>query len=152
MTDKEALDRLIGINMSLEQKKALIDVIKNINKTDDTKEEDIPLIGIINNDIKNFGSSSSKYICTITPIDNTFIPVLGKLYKLQGIKRSYIIFYFSNKDTDEGENYFESNLIVLTEGQGDIFNMNNTPYTASIYCSINKNDIIERFEATLETI
>lgn len=152
MTDKEALDRLIGINMSLEQKQALIDVIKNINKNNDTEEEDIPLIGIINDDIKEFGSGGSRYICTITPIDNTFIPVVGKLYKLQGIKMSYIIFYFSNKDVDEGEKYFESNLIVLTEGQGTIFNMNSTPYTASIYCSINKNNIIERFEAELKAI
>lgn len=48
MTDKEAIDRLTGINLSLEQKKALIDVIKNINSTTKDTEEDTN----INIDIK----------------------------------------------------------------------------------------------------
>lgn len=52
MTDKEAIDRLNGVNLSLKQKQAIIDVIKNINNNDSNKEEDIPLIGVINKDVK----------------------------------------------------------------------------------------------------
>lgn len=152
MTDKEAIDRLNGVNLSLKQKQAIIDVIKNINNNDSNKEEDIPLIGVINKDVKESNDGAFTHKCIITPTDDTFIPVIGKLYKVKGIKQAYIIFYFSNKDVDEGYQYFDSNIIVLDEGQGTIFNMDNKPYLVSIHYSVNKNNIVTGITARLKYI
>ena len=46
MTDKEALDRLSGINMSIQQKQALIDVIKDINNDSSNIDKPVEEEGI----------------------------------------------------------------------------------------------------------
>lgn len=152
MTDKEALDRLNSINLSLEQKLAILDVIKNLTANFDDNTEDIPIVGTINKDIKeNSFEGEYTHYCTITPIKN-FIPEIGKLYKVKGIKQGNIIFYFSNSDIDEGITNLDSNIIFLNEGQGIIFNMDSRDYMCYIHCTVNKQKIITNFSANLKFI
>lgn len=152
MTEKEALDRLNSINLSREQKIAIIDVIKGIINTNISTY--ISIIGTINNDFhKQDGPHTYTYKATITPINNTFKPEHGKLYKVNGINHGCIIFYFSNYDYDDGEKLFESNIIVLTESQGEIFNCNfSSPYICRISYKLNDNNTVEYFDAEINPL
>lgn len=150
MTDKQIFDKLSGINMSIAQKKALIDVIKDIVNVN--VNIDIPVIGTINKDLQE-KEGYYTHQATITPTDNTFKPKLGELYKINGLRRGCIIFYFSNYDVDDGESQYQSNILVLDESQGTIFGDNfNHPYICSITYNRNSNDIVERFYAEIKAI
>lgn len=66
MTDKEALDRLIGINMSLEQKQALIDVIKNIAVNNGNTNIDKPIVFTVNAASKSVNIYDKDYSIEVT--------------------------------------------------------------------------------------
>lgn len=149
MTDKQIFDRLSGINMSIAQKKALIDVIKDI--IDNNVNTDIPVIGTINDDYHEYSLDGYTHLVTITPVTG-FIPEIGKLYKVNGLKLASIIFYFTDYDIDEGDRYYNSNILFLSEYQGTIFNGPANPYICSIQYKCDRNYVTKFFNARIKLL
>ena len=149
MTDKQIYDRLYGINMSIDQKKALIDVIKDI--INNNVNTDIPVIGTINDDYHEQHDREYTHRATITPITG-FIPEVGKLYKVEGLKHASIIFYFSDLDIDEGDSIYNSNILLLSETQGIIFDGPASPYICNIEYKCDRNYITKRFDARIKLL
>jgi len=128
----------------LTKKKALIDVVKDI--INNNVNTDIPVIGTINSDSHEESLSGYTHVTTITPITG-FIPEIGKLYKLNGINRASIIFYFTDYYIDEGDTYYNSNILLLSENQGTIFNGPARPYICNIEYKCDENYVTEYFNA-----
>lgn len=149
MTDKQIYDRLSGINMSIAQKKALIDVIKDI--INNNVNTDIPVIGTINDDYHERPADGYTHLATITPITG-FIPEVGKLYKVNGLKNASIIFYFSDLDIDEGDRFYNSNILLLSEDQGTIFDGPNDPYICNITYKCDRNYVTKWFNARIKLL
>ena len=61
MTEKQIIDRLDSINLSLKQKKDLIDVIKNITASSDNDSLDI-FLDFTKENITIYGKSNEKNI------------------------------------------------------------------------------------------
>lgn len=73
MTDKEALDRLSGINMSIQQKQALIDVIKDINNDSSNIDEPVEEEGINITFIGEPNEDNTKLLIKLDNDDTTVI-------------------------------------------------------------------------------
>lgn len=130
MTDKEALDRLSGINMSIEQKYAFIDVIKNIAKNNESSNTDEDTIII---DISN--STSMNVYDKNYPFDETNDELVAianvELYnKLRNdlLNNKKVIINIFNKENNNIRKYIvlayrisDNNIVLFTMNDIDIF-------------------------------